>query len=132
MMHQNTTFGNKILGGLEDIIWTNINILTLCCDLDPECSNNYFHRTLASYDISSDQVWLPRNQQFRKYSRKSYFNHMSPRCDLDLKDSNNNIFFPMTLWLMILHHHTKFGTKMFCDSENIIQANIHWHFEPSP
>ena len=46
-MHRNTKFGNKMLGGLEDIIWTNIKILTLRCDLDPECSNlTFFHRTL--------------------------------------------------------------------------------------
>ena len=25
---------------------------------------------------------------------------------------------------MMLHHHTKFGNKMFCDSEDIIQTNI--------
>ena len=66
MMH------HKMLGGLKDIIWTNINILTLCCDPDPECSNPIFSQdTLASDDVSPDQVWLPRNQQFRKYSRKS-------------------------------------------------------------
>ena len=39
-----------MFGGLEDIIWTNINILTLRYDLDPECSNLFFffffHRTL--------------------------------------------------------------------------------------
>ena len=29
----------------------------------------------------------------------------------------------MTLGLMMLHHHTKFGNKMFCDSGNI-QTNI--------
>ena len=29
------------------------------------------HDTLAYDDVSSDQVWLPRNQQFRRYSRKS-------------------------------------------------------------
>ena len=46
-MYHNTKFGNKMFGGLEDIIWTNINILTLHCDLDPECSNpTVFHRTL--------------------------------------------------------------------------------------
>ena len=28
--------------------------------------------TLAYDDVSPDQVWLPRNQQFRKYSRKSH------------------------------------------------------------
>ena len=41
-MHHNTKFGNKMLGALEDIIWKNINILTLRYDLDPECSNPTF------------------------------------------------------------------------------------------
>ena len=31
----------------------------------------------------------------------------------------------MTLWLMMLHHHTKFGIKMIYGSEDIIQTNIH-------
>ena len=38
MTHHNAKFGNKMCGGLEDIIWVNINILTLHCDLDSECS----------------------------------------------------------------------------------------------
>ena len=36
MMNQKTKFGNKMFVGLEDIIWTNIDILTLCCDRDLE------------------------------------------------------------------------------------------------
>ena len=49
-------------GGLENIIWTNINILTLHCDrdpewLDPECSNSSFLKgTMAYDDVSSDQI----------------------------------------------------------------------------
>ena len=39
MMHHNIKFGNKLFGGLEVIIWTNIDILTLCCDLNLERSN---------------------------------------------------------------------------------------------
>ena len=31
----------------------------------------------------------------------------------------------MTLWLMMLHHHTNFGIKLICSSEDIIQTNIH-------
>ena len=46
MVHHKTKFGNKMLGSLEGIIWTNINILTLRCDLDAECSNLFFLRTL--------------------------------------------------------------------------------------
>ena len=41
MMHHNTKFGNQMFGGLEGIIWTNINIRALNCDLDPECSNQF-------------------------------------------------------------------------------------------
>ena len=29
----------------------------------------------------------------------------------------------MTLWLMLMHHHTKFGNKMFCSLENTIWTN---------
>ena len=45
-----TKFGNKMFGGLEVTIWTNTDILTLRCDLDPECSNTFlsffFNKTL--------------------------------------------------------------------------------------
>ena len=53
MMHHNTKSGNKMFRGLKGIMWTNIKVLTLCCDLDFECSNplppqkkNFFHTTL--------------------------------------------------------------------------------------
>ena len=43
MMHHNTKFGNKCLVvSLEDITWTNIDILTLHCDLDHEFNNPLF------------------------------------------------------------------------------------------
>ena len=31
----------------------------------------------------------------------------------------------MTLWLMMLHHHTKFGNKMFCNSEDNYHLDKH-------
>ena len=42
IMYSNTKFENKMFGGLEDIIWTNMNIVTIHCDLDPECRNSIF------------------------------------------------------------------------------------------
>ena len=42
MRNHNTKFENKTFDDLEDIISTNIKILTPHCDLDPECSNTYF------------------------------------------------------------------------------------------
>ena len=50
MMNHNTKFGNKTFGGLEDIIWINIDILTLHCDLDLECSNPIFPEVTLAYD----------------------------------------------------------------------------------
>ena len=35
--HHNTKFGSKMFRSLEDIIWTNTDILTLHYDLDREC-----------------------------------------------------------------------------------------------
>ena len=72
MMHHNTEFGNTIFGGLENIIWKSIDILTLRCDLDLECNNPIFPQDdLAYNNLSSDQAWWPMNQQFRKYSSQS-------------------------------------------------------------
>ena len=52
---------------------TITDIFNLCCDLQLERSNPIFQQdTLAWDDVPSDQVWLPRNQQFRKYGRKSH------------------------------------------------------------
>ena len=50
MRHHNTKFGNKMLGGLEDIIWTNTDIMTLHCDLDLECSYPFFSQDILTYD----------------------------------------------------------------------------------
>ena len=57
MMHHNTEFGNKMFGSLENIIWMNIDILTLHCDLDLEGNNPLFPQGALAYDsLSSDQI----------------------------------------------------------------------------
>ena len=61
-----------MFGGLENVIWINIDILTLRCDLDLECKNPIFPQDAFAYDnLSSDHDWLPKNQQFRRYSSQS-------------------------------------------------------------
>ena len=60
MMHHITKFGNKMFVGLEGIIWTNTDILTLYCDLDLDYSNPIFHRTL----------WLMMLHHHIKFSNK--------------------------------------------------------------
>ena len=50
MMCHNTKFGNKMFGGLEDIIGTNTDIPTLHYDLDLECINPIFPQDISVYD----------------------------------------------------------------------------------
>ena len=50
MMHHNTKFGTNMFGRLEEIIWTNIDILALRCDLDLECSGPLFSLDTLTYD----------------------------------------------------------------------------------
>ena len=63
MMHHNTKFANKMFVSLEGIIWTNTDILTLCCDLDLE----FFHKTLAYDAAPLHQVWEQNVTWFRRY-----------------------------------------------------------------
>ena len=54
---------------VEDNILISIDILTLPCDLD--CSNPIFSLDTLPYDdVLSDQAWLLKIQQFRRYIRK--------------------------------------------------------------
>ena len=43
MMHHRTKFGNKIFVGFEDIIWTNIDILTFAVTLTLIAVTHFFH-----------------------------------------------------------------------------------------
>ena len=79
MLHIHTKFENKMFGGLEDIIWTNItiiqtstDILNFHCDHDLKHSNPIFPQNTPAYEfVLSNQVWLQTNQQFRRYNRNS-------------------------------------------------------------
>ena len=93
MMHHNTEFGNKMFGGLENI-WINIDILTLRSDHDFEGNNPLFPQDALAYDnLSSDKVWLPKNQQFRRYSSQSNILIIwALAVTLTLKTANNFCF----------------------------------------
>ena len=54
--------------------------------------------------------------------------YMSPHCDPKLEDSKP--IFLLTLLPLTMNHHTKFGYKRLCSWGDIVQINIHWHFEP--
>ena len=46
---------------------------------------------------------------------------------LTLKTANQSFW--KTIWLIMMHHHTKFVSKQFSNSEDIIWANSQRHFE---
>ena len=54
---------------------------------------------------------------------------LSVTVTLTLKTANQSFW--KTMWLIMIHHHIKFGSKRFSFSEDIIWANIHltfWNF----
>ena len=79
-MHHNTKFGHKMFGSLEDIIWTNIDILT---------QYNFFQRTLLLIMMYIRPSLVAEESTVQKIQQKeSYFDHKSPHCDLSLKIAN--------------------------------------------
>ncbi len=93
MMHHNTEFGNKMFGGLDNIIWINIDSLILGCDLDLEGNNPLFPQDALAYDnLSSDQVGCQRISSSEDIVVRVIIDNMSPRCDLDLEDSKQFLF----------------------------------------
>ena len=105
----------------EDIVWTSIlYTLNQCCDLDLECTKPVFsHNTLAYDDVLPNQVWLPKDQWFRRYSRNSHILiTWAFTVTLTLKILSQ--FFCMTYNLMTMHQNTKFGSRTLSGSGNII------------
>ena len=133
ILYHHARSGDKMFCSSEDIIQTFTNILNLCCDLNLEHSNPIFPQGTPAYDgVLSNQVWLQTDKHFRRYSKKIviFWLYKPLLWPWPWRQQQQNVCH-MKLRLMMLHHHTKFGNKMFCDSENIIQTNIHWHLEPS-
>ena len=97
MMHHNTKFGNKMPGGLEDIIWTNTYILTLRCNLDPEDSPHLhphptpnFYRTLWLMMLHHHTNLVTKCSLIQKISSgQTITDILNLCCDLDLKCSNS-------------------------------------------
>ena len=56
----------------------------------PQQSNPIFSQDNPLYDdVPSNQVYLQKDQQFRRHIRKSYLDNMILHCDLDLEDSKS-------------------------------------------
>ena len=93
-----TKFGYKKFGSSEDIqtyIFFFFFLMNVCCDFDPEHSNQLFSLAIWVYgDLSSNKVWLQKNDLSRRYKRNSniLIVFISPLCDLNLGDSNQTLF----------------------------------------
>ena len=94
MMHHNTKFGNRVFGSLEDIIWINWPFWPFFVTLTLNAVIHFSPQDALAYnDLTSDQVWLPKNQQFRRYSSQSNILIIwALAVTLTLKTTNNFCF----------------------------------------
>ena len=103
---------------------TFTDIFNLRCDLDLERSNPIFPQdTLAYVVVLPNQVCLQTDQQVRRYNRNSHILIIYALAVTLTLNAVNQFFF-MTLWLIMLQKHTRFGDKMFCGSEDIVRTKI--------
>ena len=101
------------------------DILNFCCDLDLEYSNPIFPLDTLAYDaLLLNQVWLQKDEQFKTYRGNSHILIIKALA-MTLTSQTVNQFFCLIFLLMTLHDHTKFGSKVICGSEDIIQTNSH-------
>ena len=116
MMHQNIKFGNQMVSSLGDIIlsfWTNIHWHSEPSLWPwPFMQNPFFSFSFFSpKTFCLMMMYLQTKsgcQRIRRYSRLSHISIIwALTVTLTFKIANT--FFHKTLWLMMLHHHTKFG-----------------------
>ena len=83
------------------------DILNLRCGLDLECSNPLFQQDTPAYDaVLPNPVWLQMTSSLEDITE-------IVALTVTLTLNTVNQFFCMTLWLIMLHNHTRFGDKMF-------------------
>ena len=109
----------KILSGQ-----TFTGILNLSCDLDPEHSNPIFLQNTPVYDAKT-KFGCKQTSNLEDKVEIIIFWLYKPslwpwHCVWRSKTANQ--FFCITLWLKMLHYHTKSGIKMIYGSEDIIQT----------
>ena len=96
----------------------------------PQQSNPIFSQDNLPYDnVPSNQVFFVL---FLSISRADILKRhiliiLSTTVTLNLKTANQSVSKP--IWLIMMHHHTTFGSKRFSVSEDTIWTNIHLHFE---
>ena len=122
MMHHYGKFSYRRFRHSEHVF--QMNILNLWCDSDFEHSNPIFSQDTSAYD---HEPLLAKGSAVKNITETVIF-----WLKWALTPANQS--FCMKLWLMIMHHHTKFGYEKLRDSDDIIQTNGQtdkW-FQPPP
>ena len=111
--------------------WTFTGILKLSCDLELDHNRAIpsFHRTIHLMMMYHQTKFNCKRIRNSDTTLKSHILIiLSLTVTLTLKTANQSFW--KTIWIIMMSQiTTKFGCKGFSDSEHIIWANIHWHFE---
>ena len=112
--------GSLVLKILSRETFINILKSTVTLALNTETPFFFSNDTPAYKNVLSNQVWLQKVQQFRRYRRNS---RILITQALDVT---------MTLTLQrIIYHHSKLGFKRLNGLGDIVWTNIHWDLKPS-
>ena len=128
LMHHHTKFHEERLSGSEDIRTNNPrgyepSLWPWPWRQQPKMS----HNTPAHGDAPLSQVWLEKVKKLG-YKRRCVFLGSDQTLTLTLKIGTQP--FCMTLWVMMMHHHTKFGCIQFSGSQDIFRTKV-WQADRS-
>ena len=125
LMHHHAKFHEERLSGSEDIIPRNIpqGFEPLLWPWPWRHQSKIVNNTPAHDDAPLFHIWLQKVKKYRRYRRKSYFLRIWPHpVTLTLKIGTQP--FCMTLRVMMMHHHTKFGYILLRGSDNILRTKV--------
>ena len=96
-------------------------VMSLHCHLDTAMQS--FNKIFQLMKMSHQSL-VVKGSAVQK-TETVYSHYMRPKCDHDLVGSH--LFFCMTLQLMMMYHHSKFGYKRLRNSEHIIIKHLGTH-----
>ena len=130
MLHHHTKFGYRRFHSWGDIVQMNIH-----------WNSEFFSVTLTWTTTEQSNLFKRQSSLWWCITKPSLVAKGSAVQDilghvliiwsftvtLTLKTANKSFW--KIIWLITMHHQTKFGSKRFSNSDDIIWTNIHWHFE---
>ena len=126
MLHHQSKFGYRRFSSWGDIIQMNIHWNSepfLWTWPWPQQSNPIFYQTVHLRMMYHQTKFRCKRISNSDNILKSHFFFiiLSLTVTLILKTAHQSFW--KTIWLIMMHHHTKFGSKRFSYSENIIWTN---------